>query len=162
MTVKTHITLKDFLKFNFRKSLPRMIIFSVIILVFFILNLQNSSQESDEILKQAILWFFVVFVFMAVRSYFRLKNIFLSNKRIQEEISYTFTGEKVFAKGETFETDFLWTSVYRIKEDKDWFLIYQTKTVMNMIPKKYFNENEILELRNLIRNSGVKTKLKND
>lgn len=138
-----------------------MVIFSMIILVFFALNFYNSSQESEEILKQAIIWFAVVFVFMIVRGYFRLKKAFLSNQRIQEEIVYTFTDEKVFAKGETFESDFLWSSVFRVKENKDWFLIYQSKTTMNMIPKKYFAENEVLELRNLIKHSGVKAKLLN-
>lgn len=138
-----------------------MVIFSMIILVFFALNFYNSSQESEEILKQAIIWFAVVFVFMIVRGYFRLKKAFLSNQRIQEEIVYTFTDEKVFAKGETFESDFLWSSVFRVKENKDWFLIYQSKTTMNMIPKKYFAENEVLELRNLIKHIGVKAKLLN-
>ncbi|WP_312076836.1 YcxB family protein [Chryseobacterium sp.] len=159
MTVKTHITLQDFLNFNFKNSLPRMVIFSMIILVFFMLNFYNSSQESEGILQQATIWFAVVFVFMIVRSYFRLKNAFLSNKRIQEEITYTFTDEKVFAKGETFESDFLWNSVYRVKENNKWFLMYQSKTTMNMIPKKYFSESEISELRKMIKNSGVKAKL---
>lgn len=162
MTVKTHITLQDFLNFNFKNSLPRMIIFSMIILVFFVLNFYNSSQESEGVLKQASIWFAVVFVFMIVRGYFRLKNAFLSNQRIQEEITYTFTDEKVFAKGETFESDFLWNAVYRVKENKDWFLIYQSKTTMNMIPKKYFSENEIVDLRKMIEKSGVKAKLLNN
>lgn len=162
ITVKTYITFRDFLNFNIKNSLPRMVIFSLIILVFFTLNLYNSESDTKELLRSASLWFAVVFVFLIVRGYFRLKKAFYSNKKIQEEIVYTFTDDKIHTKGETFDGDFTWEKVYRIKENKDWFLIYQSKTTMNMIPKKYFIKNQVTELRNLIRKNNVKANLIND
>ncbi|MEG1591564.1 YcxB family protein [Chryseobacterium sp.] len=162
MTVKTHITLKDFLNFNVKNSFPRIIIFSLIILAIFGLNFSNAEYNTQEIFKSASIWFAVVFVFIIVRSYFRLKNAFHSNKKIQEEIVYTFTEEKVQTKGETFDGDFTWNTVHRVKESKDWFLIYQSKTTMNMVPKKYFSQSEMIELRNIIKKNNVKAKLRND
>lgn len=159
MTVKTHITLKDFLNFNIKNSFPRIIIFSLIILAIFGLNFSNAEYNTKEIFKSASIWFAAVFVFLVIRSYFRLKNAFHSNKKIQEEIVYTFTDEKVQTKGETFEGDFAWNTVYKIKETKDWLLIYQSKTTMNMVPKKYFSDSQISELRNMIKKSNVKAKL---
>lgn len=159
MTVKTHITLKDFLNFNIKNSLPRIIIFSFIILIFLVLNLYNTENDTQNILQSASIWFAAVFVFIIIRSYFRLKNAFYSNKKIQEEIVYTFTDEKVQTKGETFEGDFAWNTVYKIKETKEWLLIYQSKTTMNMVPKKYFSDSQISELRNMIKKSNVKAKL---
>ncbi|AZA73402.1 YcxB family protein [Chryseobacterium indoltheticum] len=162
MTVKTHITFKEFLNFNIKSSLPRIIIFSFIILIFLVLNLYNTENDTQNILQSASIWFAAVFVFIIIRSYFRLKNAFFSNKKIQEEIIYTFTEEKVQTKGETFEGDFAWNTVYKIKETKDWLLIYQSKTTMNMIPKKYFSDSQISELRNMIKKSNVKAKLLNN
>lgn len=162
MTVKTHITFKDFLNFNIKNSFPRIIIFSLIILLFLGLNLYNTENDTQNILQSASIWFAVVFVFIIIRSYFRLKNAFHSNKKIQEEIVYTFTEEKVQTKGETFDGDFTWNTVHRVKETKDWFLVYQSKTTMNMIPKKYFSPSEIIELRNIIEKNNVKAKLRND
>lgn len=162
MTVKTHITLKDFLNFNIKNSLPRIIIFSFIILIFLVLNLYNTENDTQNILQSASIWFAAVFVFIIIRSYFRLKNAFYSNKKIQEEIVYTFTDEKVQTKGETFEGDFAWNTVYKIKETKDWLLIYQSKTTMNMVPKKYFSQSEIIELRKIIGKNNVKAKLLNN
>lgn len=101
-------------------------------------------------------------IFITVRSYFRLKNAFYSNKKIQEEIIYIFDQEKINTRGETFEGDFSWKTIYRVRENKDWFLIYQSKTTMNMIPKKYFTKSQIQELRNLIQKNNVKAKLRND
>ena len=162
MTVETHITFKDFLNFNFKNSLPRLILFSLIILAVLGLNFYNTEVETKEIFRSAIIWFAVLFVFIVFRSYFRLKNAFYSNKKIQEKIIYTFTEEKVQTKGETFDGDFSWNTIYRVKENKDWFLIYQSKTTMNMIPKKYFTKNQIQELRSLILKNNVKAKLRND
>lgn len=159
MTVKTHITLKDFLNFNIKNSLPRIIIFSFIILIFLVLNLYNTENDTQNILQSASIWFAAVFVFIIIRSYFRLKNAFYSNKKIQEEIVYTFTDEKVQTKGETFDGDFTWNTIYKIKETKDWLLIYQSKMTMNMVPKKYFSDSQISELRNMIKKSNVKAKL---
>ncbi|MBW3523220.1 YcxB family protein [Chryseobacterium sp. NKUCC03_KSP] len=162
MTVKTHITFKDFLNFNIKNSFPRIIIFSLIILAIFGLNFSNAEYNTKEIFKSASIWFAAVFIFIIIRSYFRLKNAFYSNKKIQEEIIYTFTDEKVQTKGETFDGDFTWNTVHRVKETKDWFLVYQSKTTMNMIPKKYFSPSEIIELRNIIEKNNVKAKLRND
>ncbi|QQQ29995.1 YcxB family protein [Chryseobacterium indoltheticum] len=162
MTVKTHITFKEFLNFNIKSSLPRTIIFSFIILIFLVLNLYNTENDTQNILQSASIWFAAVVVFIIIRSYFRLKNAFFSNKKIQEEIIYTFTEEKVQTKGETFEGDFAWNTVYKIKETKDWLLIYQSKTTMNMVPKKYFSDSQISELRNMIKKSNVKAKLLNN
>jgi len=162
MTVKTHITFKEFLNFNIKSSLPRIIIFSFIILIFLVLNLYNTENDTQNILQSASIWFAAVFVFIIIRSYFRLKNAFFSNKKIQEEIVYTFTEEKVQTKGETFEGDFAWNTVYKIKETKDWLLIYQSKTTMNMVPKKYFSDSQISELTNMIKKSNVKAKLLNN
>ncbi len=161
MTVKTHITFKDFLNFNIKNSFPRIIIFSLIILAIFGLNFSNAEYNTKEIFKSASIWFAAVFVFIIIRSYFRLKNAFYSNKKIQEEIVYTFTDEKVQTKGETFDGDFTWNTVHRVKETKDWFLIYQSKTTMNMVPKKYFGQSEIIELRNIIEKNNVKARLLN-
>ena len=162
MTVKTYITFKEFLNFNIKSSLPRIIIFSFIILIFLVLNLYNTENDTQNILQSASIWFAAVFVFIIIRSYFRLKNAFFSNKKIQEEIIYTFTDEKVQTKGETFEGDFAWNTVYKIKETKDWLLIYQSTTTMNMVPKKYFSDSQISELRNMIKKSNVKAKLLNN
>ena len=162
ITVKTHITFKDFLNFNLKNSLSRIILFSLIIFLFFGLNFYNAENDTKEIFKSAALWFAAIIVFIIVRSYFRLKNAFYSNKKIQEEIIYTFTDEKVYTKGETFEGDFTWNTVFKVKETEDWFLIYQSKLTMNMVPKKDFSDSQISELRSIIKNNKVNSKLRNN
>jgi len=161
MTVKTHITFKDFLMFHLRNSLIRFIIYPIIISAFLSINLYNAENDSREFLRLITICILIFFMFMIVRTYFSLKNVFYSNKQIQESISYTFTNESIYTKGETFEGDFTWDTVYKVKENKDWFLIYQSAQVMNMVPKKYFTKDQISELRNIIKSNNVKAKLRN-
>lgn len=162
MTVKTQITFKDFLIFNLKNSLIRIIVFPIIALIFFGINYYNADHDNREFLESASIWLLVFFVFIIMRTYFSVKNIFNSNKKIQEVITYTFTDEKIRTEGETFDGDFTWNSVYKVKENKEWFLIYQSAQTMNMIPKKFFTKDEITELRNLIKKNKVKAKLRND
>lgn len=162
MTVKTLITFKDFLIFNLKNSLIRIIVFPIIALTFFGINYYNSDHDNREFMESASIWLMVFFVFIIIRTYFSVKNIFNSNKKIQKVISYTFTDEKIRTEGETFDGDFTWNSVYKVKENKEWFLIYQSAQTMNMVPKKFFTKDEIAELRDLIRQNKVKAKLRND
>ncbi len=148
--------------FNVKNSLTRILVFPLLALIFFAVRQLMEESDERDILRSASIWFLFVFVFIVIRSYFRLKNAFYSNKKIQENISYTFTDENVLNKGETFEGEFGWDTVYKVKENKDWFLIYQSAHVMNMVPKKYFKKDQILELRSIIRANHVKAKLRND
>jgi hypothetical protein len=162
MTVKTLITFKDFLIFNLKNSLLRIIVFPIIALIFFGINYFNTDNDNREFMESASIWLMVFFVFIIIRTYFSVKNIFNSNKKIQEVISYTFTDEKIRTEGETFDGDFTWNSVYKVKENKDWFLIYQSAQTMNMVPKKFFTKDQISGLRDLIKQNKVKAKLRND
>ncbi|MCE3076394.1 YcxB family protein [Chryseobacterium gwangjuense] len=162
ITVKTHITFKDFLIFNIKNSLSRLIIFPLLVLLFFILKQFMDGSSERDILQSASMWFAILFLFIVIRSFFRLRFAFHSNKKIQESISYTFTHEKIRTEGETFDSEFIWSTVYKVKENKDWFLIYQSAQTMNMVPKKYFTQDQISELRTIIRSNHVKAKLRND
>lgn len=162
MTVKTLITFEDFLIFNLKNSLIRIIVFPIIALIFLGINYYNADNDNREFMESASIWLMVFFVFIIIRTYFSVKNMFNSNKKIQEVISYTFTDEKIRTEGETFDGDFTWNSVYKVKENREWFLIYQSAQTMNMIPKKFFTKDQISGLRSLIRENKVKAKLRND
>jgi len=160
--IKTHITFKDFLMFHLKNSLVRLIAFPLLILLFFIIKQSADEYSEKEIWLSASIWLVIMFLFIVIRSFFRLRFAFNSNKNIQETIFYTFTDEKIRTEGKTFDAYFTWDSIYKVKEKKEWFLIYQTAQTMNMVPKKFFTKDQISELRDLIRKNNVKAKLRND
>lgn len=162
MTVRTQITFKDFMMFHIKSSLLRLIVFLLILLVFFIIKESVDGSTEKDLLQSVSLWFAILILFIAIRSFFSVRFAFNSNKNIQESITYIFTNDKIRMVGETFDEDVPWSSVYKIKENKDWFLIYQSAKVMNMVPKKFFTKEQISELRNMIKANHVKAKLRND
>ena len=62
-------------------------------------------------------------------------------------------------RGETFTSEMDWSKIHKILELKDWVLIYQSNSTANIIKKEYFGE-KIEEFRALVRNKGIKAKLK--
>lgn len=148
--------------FHFKSSLLRLIVFLFILLVFFIIKESVDGSTEKDLLQSVPLWFTILILFIAIRSFFSVRFAFNSNKNIQESITYIFTDNKIRMVGETFDEDVTWSSVYKIKENKDWFLIYQSAKVMNMVPKKFFTKEQISELRNMIKANHVKAKLRND
>jgi len=148
--------------FHIRSSLLRLIVFLFILLVFFIIKESVDGSTEKDLLQSVPLWFAILILFIAIRSFFSVRFAFNSNKNIQESITYIFTDNKIRMVGETFDEDVPWSSVYKIKENKDWFLIYQSAKVMNMVPKKFFTKEQISELRNMIKTNNIKAKLRND
>ena len=54
----------------------------IIILIFLGLNFYNTERDTENILQSASIWFSAVFVFIIIRSYFRLNIPYLDDKRV--------------------------------------------------------------------------------
>lgn len=162
MTVRTQITFKDFLMFHIKSSLLRLAVFLLILLLFFIIKESVDGSTEKDLLQSVPLWFAILILFIAIRSFFSVRFAFNSNKNIQESITYIFTDNKIRMVGETFDEDIAWSSIYKVKENKDWFLMYQSAKVMNMVPKKFFTKDQVSELRNIIKANSIRAKLRED
>ncbi|WP_294263454.1 YcxB family protein [uncultured Chryseobacterium sp.] len=162
ITVKTQIRFRDFLIFHVKSSLIRLLVFPSVLLVFFIIKESVNGITERDLLQSASMWYAILLLFMLVRSFFSVRYAFNGNQNIQESIAYTFAEEKIRIQGETFDGEMAWSSVYKVKENKDWFLIYQSAKIMNMVPKKFFTKNQISGLRKIIQTHKIKAKLRND
>lgn len=166
MEIKTKITFKDYWNLYIR-NFPTNFLFLVF---FFFIPLFLLKTLFDILMDFKINSFSFVLVillcgmiiFFPFRHYTRIKKAFYSNKKIQENNLYTFNEDNIQIKGESFETEFTWKSIYKVKELKNWFLIYQSINVMNIVPKKNFSKEQIHELRQIILRNDVKAKLRND
>lgn len=160
MTIKTQITFKDYCNFYLKKIFTPLL--TICLIALFCLFIRETITMNEQILQSFYFWFFICIVSIFILTMVRLRKAYFSNKRFQENLSYTFTNEKVHTKGETFEEEFNWSSVYSVNENKNWFMIYLSSYLMKIIPKKDFTKEQISELRNIIRSNQVKAKLRND
>lgn len=84
------------------------------------------------------------------------KRSFSSNKMFQEAVVYEFMGNTIKTTGESFTSELSWSSIHKVKELKDWFLIYQSKQLFYMIPKEALGDKQS-ELKDIIkRQKGLK------
>lgn len=166
MEIQTKITFKDYWKYYLGELLKKSSIIIFIIAMIYLLYtvifeiIPNFSADFYSI----FIIFIVVFglFFLPLSIYRRIRKVFFSNKKIQELITYEISEEKVIQKGEDFESEFTWSSLFKVKEIKNWFVLYHSSHGVNLIPKNSMNKDQIQELREIILRNGVKAKLKND
>lgn len=163
MRIKTKIDYKDYLSWNIQIILrrPIMLVFPIAITIILINNVDLIlSFDVFSLTYVAVVLMIIIWTPLQTRR--KIKNDFESNKSIQEEIIYQFSKEKIEVIGETFHSDVSWTTVFKINESKDWFMIYHSNNAVNLIPKKNFTQQQKQDLRILITSHNIKSKLRKD
>lgn len=165
--INTQIEMEDYIKLMFQTSYKRPImlyltIFGFIMLVFGILNVTGLLVLSESSPLFALVFGFFTVVYLPISIYIRSKKNYKSNGRLQENIKYSFGKEEMNISGSSFNSTLTWDKTYMVKELKNWILLYQTKQVMNIIPKESFSDNQLSEFRELVRGiPSIKKKLRN-
>lgn len=163
MKIKTQVTLNDNLRaaFYFTYSRP-LTIWALVLAVFFIVSfcINGIDWETNGIRAFFLLFLTLYILCIPLFLYLNTKRHYKSNKKLQKEITYEFTYETIDLKGEGFTSSFQWKDAYLVRESKNLFYIYSSKSIANILPKRYFSTEEMQEFRNLVKQSGVKSKLK--
>ena len=104
-----------------------------------------------------------LFVFILVGTYLlspvftliQIKKLYKTNKIFQEQLNYKLTNDSIHIKGNTVESTQSWTHFYKMKEEKNFFLFYQGKSVATLLDKKMFSESELFEFQNFIKSLNI-------
>jgi len=163
MKIITKIEFKDYLNWNIQMILrrPIMLVFPIAI-SFILFNNIDLILSFDIFSVIYVVVVLSIIIWMPIKTRQKIKKDFESNKTLQEEITYQFTNEKIEIIGETFHSEVSWTTVFKVNELKDWFLIYQGNNAVNLVPKKNFTRQQKQDLRNLITSHNIKCKLRKD
>lgn len=163
MKINTKIDFKSYSKFQFHSVYRKissivMVIIGISLFVSFIFW----ELEEIELSNPYFNLFFAIsiLVILPIFYYLSIKKNFNSNKRLQENIIYEINNEKIKITGESFDSEMDWNGIYKIIEYKNWFLLFQNSNNANFLPKKFLNENQILEFRSLVQKNNVNSRLK--
>jgi hypothetical protein len=143
------------LKLTYRN--PIVLYVNIICLNILMASVINSNYN---VISVTALIFLII---IPVTTIFQSTKTFSDNKMIKEPLTYDFTSNQILITGETFTSSIRWNSLYKIKELNNWFLLYNDKTSMIVVPKKSFNNlEEVQTIRNfaLHTNSDVMKELK--
>ncbi len=91
--------------------------------------------------------------------FWRIKRMFSSNSLIRDRIFYHISHESVNISGESFDSVLKWSSLWKVLETRQWFLLYQSRDIFTPIPKDAMTNEQVDEIRTIIQRADVKKKL---
>lgn len=165
ITVESKLTFNDYLKLmyvlTYRKSLIVIITtVGVLSLIMSLLYFGGVKMPYDgPPYSQLVFGILIVFLFPA-SVYVSAKKMFASSARLQEHITYEFTEDLIRVTGESFKSEMNWEKIYKIVELKSWFLIYQNKSVANLISKTTLGDQQGAFKKLIQSKLNVKQKLR--
>ncbi|PHS10002.1 MAG: hypothetical protein COA88_02945 [Kordia sp.] len=164
--ITTQLTEKDYLRYVFKLAYSKVgrILLTIVGLIMLLSSIayylssfmQSISEDTPYI--PLFLGFFIV-VGLPVIQYFETKKTFNTHQNLKEEMTYEFTDDLIKITGGSFKSEMQWDKLYKVKELKEWVLLYHSKAVANIIPKRDL-ESQITEFRELVRKQDIPHKLK--
>lgn len=85
----------------------------------------------------------MVFLLIPFVGFLGLRRTFLSNKNLREKIDYEINVDNIIVKGETFNSTQAWKNLYKVKETKDWFLLYTSRKSMLILSKEHMSSSNV-------------------
>jgi hypothetical protein len=114
--------------------------------IFFIIVF-NLITISDNISISIMIPVLIGLLLTPILIIYQTKRIYSTNKFFHEQVSYSLTNTSIKIKGESFDSEVKWTHYYKIKETKDFFILYQGNTIGNLLQKKSMKADDINEFR---------------
>lgn len=164
MKITSQLNFKEYLKLKFILSYQGFFVwFSIVFVVIALISCLNTLSDGDRE-ESDIIWAFLFCAYIFLRPisiYFLTKKSFNTNQILQSEVVYEFLPDKLLITTQYSNADIPWDKMYKIRELKDWFLIYHSNKLANLIPKRSFNTQEIVQVKDLFKSiKGVKVNLK--
>ena len=159
MKIETRITFKQYVKLLYsliyRKPLMKLLIAVATLLILYILfyNL-NLFNLPEPVIYQYLTLFFIIVV-QPIGIFITLRRNYNSSNYLIESLEMEMNDKEIKITGDSFYMEVLWEKLYNIIEEKNWFLFYQNNLSAIMIPKKDLNSNDIIALKNILRNVKI-------
>ncbi len=158
MKFESQINLNQFIKLTYilyyKKALVICLTIAGLIMLItsllFYAGIASTIYKDNPPTYQLTLGLFFVFGFPVIIYFSTMKN-FAASQRLHEKIEYDFNYENLKMTGNSFKTEFTWEKSYKIEELSQWFLIYQNKRAVNLIPKYNMTTEQIIYLKDIFR-----------
>jgi hypothetical protein len=168
MKLKVQLTLDDYRKWHFdllygnvRRGIliAGLTIFFACFGFYVVLATGGGRPISTGLIYIAL---FIVFllVFIPVSLYFRTKKHFDSDRLIQEEQNYQIDADGIKVKSEYGNSNIPWDKIYGAHLNKKYITIALSISRMFLLPARFFEEGQMAELAELLKNTLPKSKVK--
>ena len=155
MTINTKITFKEYrrllLGLTYKKPVMKIILCVGLSMLIWITGYYFHFLPVP---KPQIYQFITLILIAVVQPFVILMTIkrnYDSSNHLGEQLEIDLTETYIKIKGESFYTEIAWTKIFKIDEQKNWFLIYQNNLSAIIIPKNDFHDNQEKEFKNILR-----------
>jgi hypothetical protein len=165
--IKTSITLREYLglllKLTYRKPVMIFILFvDVLVITWIILSHLDVEGIPEVTFFQYCTTILITIVQPIVICHTIMRN-YQSSNHLQERIITEFTPEVIKIKGDSFYTELTWIKIYKVKELKNWYLIYQNNLSAILLCKSAFGEKGLQDFKHFLQQiPGLNLHLKED
>lgn len=129
--------------------------------IIFVINV-TLSEKTDSFFLDYIFPLLIVIIFWTF-TYFRTIQTttrrILSNSKCFENITLTINKDSFTQEGQTFKIQNFWKDIKKLKETKDWFLIFQNQNSAIPIFKKDISDEQLKDLKELFISLNFEKKL---
>ncbi|MBU9713977.1 YcxB family protein [Evansella tamaricis] len=157
LSIKGTVSLEDFSKYNAYHSKKSTYTYFFIILIgfwviLFLLELLVPDNLLFYIPKGVLALVISLITIFSVKKSLKQRAMkeYESDKRIKNEISYTFSGEGISQQTGRSNNFFEWSDIHLAREYEEMFLLYISKHKAIILPKRFFQLNDDIDLFKII------------
>lgn len=135
---------------------PIYLVLLGVLFLFTLTFLTSKGNAQNHLDSNYFIFIILGFVTLSpIFTLYQIKKIYKSSKIFYEHIDYFLTNESIQIKGETVDSIQKWTHFFKIKETKNFFMLYHGEMVAILLDKKMFNISDIEEFRRFTKSLNV-------
>ena len=159
LSITTKLTFDDFRKVNFyflyRKTASKIsLVLGTILLLVIIIPYATGTTFWTQFPAIPLAIALLLTVLSPYSVFRTARKNYDSNEMINEKITYEFDKDTIAISGESFHSKLSWDMLYEVKLTKTWFLIWQTRQVANVIPRRDITDSQIELIKELVKDNG--------
>jgi len=160
--IRGKVTLSDLARClyfqTYRRLWPLVLVMVLMELLFLAIVAAALFGNGDHGNIQGMQPMFVVggfwFLFLAGWPYLSARNQMRDSTLFSEAATYTFSETGILSSRPSASSEMKWTALHSIREIKSSFLLYQTRRVASVVPKRFFeNDAQVAAWRELANKS---------
>jgi hypothetical protein len=154
MKVKTRVSFKEYRKLLFmltyRKPVMKIILCVALAMLIWILGyyLHFLPVPKPQIYQYITLG--LITIVQPITIYLTIRRNYNSSNHLREPLVTELTKTELKVQGESFYLEIKWEKLFRIDEERNWFLLYQNNLSAIIIPKKDLNSVQVKEFKTII------------
>ncbi len=165
LTCRVDLKFSEYLKLQFRLLFrkPGFLILLVTGMIFLVFSLlfMLSGEKIDEMFFFPVFFTVIFLVFLPAGMYAGAKKNFRVHARLHEPVRYSFHEDNITVEGISYSDGIRWDNLRRVIELNEWFLFYQNRLVVYILPVRCLGNEGLEHLRDLVKSrKNLKARLK--